>query len=55
MTYDESIQKAETIIAQLEQAEAISMEEYKRMAAEATALLKHCKSLLAEMHEDMSV
>ena len=55
MTYDESIQMAETIIAQLEQAEAISMEEYKRMASEATGLLKQCKSLLAEMHEDMSV
>lgn len=55
MTYDESIQKAEAIIAQLEQAEAISMDEYKRMASEATALLKQCKSLLAEMHENMSV
>ena len=55
MTYDESIKRAEAIIAQLEQAEAISMEEYKRMASEATTLLKQCKSLLAEMHEDMSV
>lgn len=55
MTYDEAIKRAEEIIAQLEQAEAISMEEYKRMASEATALLKQCKSLLAEMHEDMSV
>lgn len=55
MGYDEAIKKAEAIIAQLEQAEAISMEEYKRMASEATALLKQCKSLLTEMHEDMSV
>lgn len=46
MTYDESIQKAEAIIAQLEQAEAISMDEYKRMAAEATALLKQCRESL---------
>ena len=43
MTYDEAIQRAETIIAQLEQSEAISMEEYKRLASEATALLKQCK------------
>ena len=55
LTYDEAIQRAETIVAQLEQAEAISMDEYKRLASEATALLKQCKSLLAEMHEDMTV
>ena len=40
----QSIKKAEQIIAQLEQAEALSMDEYKRLAAEATALLKECKS-----------
>ena len=55
MTYDEAIQRAETIIAQLEQSEAISMDDYKRLAAEATALLKQCKSLLAEMDKDVSV
>ena len=55
MTYDEAIQRAETIIAQLEQSEAISMDEYKRLASEATALLKQCKSLLAEMDKDVSV
>ena len=43
MTYDEAIKRAETIIAQLEQSEAISMEDYKRLASEATALLKQCK------------
>lgn len=55
MTYDEAIQRAETIITQLEQSEAISMDEYKRLASEATALLKQCKSLLAEMDKDVSV
>ena len=55
MTYDESIQRAEAIIAQLEQSEALSMDEYKRMASEATVLLKQCKSLLAEMDKDMAV
>ena len=58
MSYDEAIQRAEEIIAQLEQAEALSMDEYKRLAAEATALLKECKSqilLLAEMNEDVAV
>ena len=55
MGYDESIKKAEAIIAQLEQSDAISMDEYKRLASEATVLLKQCKSLLAEMHENVSV
>ena len=55
MGYDESIKKAEAIIAQLEQSDAISLDEYKRLASEATALLKQCKSLLAEMHENVSV
>lgn len=55
MNYDEAIQKAEAIIAELEQAEALSMEEYKKKAAEAAALLRQCKSLLTEMNEDMTV
>ena len=55
MSYDESIQRAEAIIAQLEQSEALSMDEYKRLASEATALLKQCKSLLAEMDKDVAV
>lgn len=55
MGYDEKIKKAEEIISQLESAEAISVDAYKKAAAEATALLKECRSLLAEMHEDMAV
>ena len=47
LTYDEAIQKAETIIAQLESAEAISMDECKRLATEVTALLKQCRAELA--------
>ena len=55
MGYDEAIKKAEAIVAQLEQSEALSMDEYKRLASEATALLKQCRSLLAEMNKDMTV
>ena len=47
LTYDEAIQKAETIIGQLESAEDISMDEYKRLATEVTALLKQCRAELA--------
>jgi len=46
MNYDEKIKRAEQIIAQLEQAEAIGMDEYKRLASEATALLQQCKEEL---------
>ena len=46
MTYDENIKRAEAIIAQLEASEALSMEEYKRLASEATALLKEGKKEL---------
>ncbi|MBQ7996543.1 MAG: exodeoxyribonuclease VII small subunit [Paludibacteraceae bacterium] len=54
-TYDEAIARAEAIIAGLEQAEAIGMDEYKKKAAEATSLLQYCKSLIAEMHQDIPV
>ena len=49
--YDQAIQRAEAIIAQLEQSEAISLEEYKRLASEATALLKRCKDEISANFE----
>ena len=55
MGYDEAIKKAEALIAKLEQSDAISMDEYTRVAKEATTLLQHSKSLLTEMNKDMSV
>ena len=54
MSYDEKIQKAEAIIAQLEQSEAISMDAYKKLAAEATSLLKQCKDELNAVNADNS-
>lgn len=44
MNYDEAIKKAESIISELEQAEALSMEDYTRRAAEAESLLKQCQT-----------
>lgn len=46
LTYDEALKKAEAIITQLEAAEALSMEEYKRLSAEVTSLLKQCRAEL---------
>lgn len=51
MNYDENIKRAEAIIAQLEQSEAISMDEYKRLASEAAALLQQCKAELSSVAE----
>lgn len=53
MTYDENIKRAEAIIAQLESAEALSMEEYKRLASEATALLKQCKDDIEGISQEL--
>ena len=55
MTYDESLAKAEAIIQQLENSDAISIEEYKRLAAEATTLLKQCKAYLMLNMEEMQL
>ena len=49
MTYDEAIKRAETIIAQLESSEAISMEEYRRLAKEAIGYLQFCKQQIEQM------
>lgn len=53
MNYDENIKRAEAIIAQLEASEAISMEEYKRLASEATTLLKQCKSEIEHLSTEL--
>lgn len=53
MTYDEKIAKAEAIIQQLEQADALGMDDYKRQAAEATALLKQCKMQLQSLSQEL--
>lgn len=54
MTYDEAIRRAEEIIAQLEQTEAISVDDYKRLAKEATALLDTCKAELQETAQQLN-
>ena len=54
MGYDEKIKRAETIIAQLEQAEALGMDEYRRLASEATALLQQCKSEINTMSQSLT-
>jgi dsDNA-binding SOS-regulon protein len=54
MTYDEAIQRAEQLIEQLEKAEALSMDEYKRLALEVSTLLKQCKDEISKMATNLN-
>lgn len=49
MTYDEAIKRIEKIVIELEQAKALSMEEYKTKAAEAKQLLDFCEQQISKM------
>ena len=50
LSFDEKIKQAESIILRLEQAEALGMDEYKRLASEATTLLKQCKDDISALN-----
>ena len=50
MTYDEAIQKAEELVAQLEQAQALSVREYQEKATEVKRLLDTCEKELKGMN-----
>lgn len=49
MSYDEQIQKAEALVKELEQAEALSMEVYTQKAAQIKELLDQCEKQLTDM------
>lgn len=49
LTYDEALVRAEQLIEQLEKKEALSMDEYKRLALEISTLLKQCKDEISKM------
>ena len=55
MNYDETIQKAEAIVKDLEQADALSMEDYKAKATKAKQLLDLCEKQLTTMEKDLLV
>ncbi|MBR1878319.1 MAG: exodeoxyribonuclease VII small subunit [Paludibacteraceae bacterium] len=52
--YDENIARVEAIVSRLEQAEAISMDEYKKLAAEAAGLLKECKAEITALENELN-
>ena len=55
LSYDEALQRAEAIITQLEQAEAIGLQEYKKLAAEATSLLNQCKAHIDGLAKELAI
>lgn len=52
MTYDEALKEIEIIVKSLEQAEALSMEEYKKQAQRARELLDYCEQQLKTMETE---
>ena len=52
MTYNEAIQQAETILKELEQAEALSMEVYQQKAKQVKELLQFCKQQIVKMEQE---
>ena len=53
MNYDEAIKRVEQIVSELEQSEALSMEEYQSKAKEAKDLLSFCQKQLTDWVEKM--
>lgn len=46
LSYDDAMLRVETIVKQLEQSDALSMDEYKQLATEAKSLLDFCRQQL---------
>ncbi len=53
MTYDEAIAKIESIVHDLETADALSVSQYKEKATEAKQLLDFCESELKILNDQL--
>ncbi len=53
LSYDEALKRVETIVSQLEQSEAISVDAYKQLADEATRLLDYCRKEIEKLATDV--
>ena len=54
LTYDQAMARVETIVKQLEQSEAISLSEYKQLAAEARQLLAFCHNEVEKISKEFT-
>lgn len=55
LTYDQQLARVEQIVREMEQAEAISVQDYKQKAAEANRLLDQCEAEIREISKDLKV
>lgn len=53
MTYDEAIKRLESIVQELEDSQALSMDAYQTKAKEAKELLAFCQKQLTDWEEKM--
>lgn len=53
MTYDEAIKRLESIVQELEDSQALSMDVYQKKAKEAKELLAFCQKQLTDWEEKM--
>lgn len=54
MNYDSAIKEIETIVRELEQADAISVQAYKEKAQQAKKLLDFCEGELRQMEQQFT-
>ncbi len=53
MTYDEAIKRLESIVQELDDSQALSMDVYQKKAKEAKELLAFCQKQLTDWEEKM--
>ena len=53
MTYDEAIKRLESIVQELEDSQALSMDVFQKKAKEAKELLAFCQKQLTDWEEKM--
>ena len=54
MTYDEAIKRLESIVQELEDSQALSMDAYQTKAKEANALIAFCQKQMTGWEEKMN-
>lgn len=55
LTYDQAMARVETIVQQLEQSEALSLQEYRLLAEEARGLLAFCRKEIEVLSDGLAV
>ena len=55
LTYDQAMARVEAIVQQLEQSEALSLQDYRLLAEEARSLLAFCRKEIEVLREGFEV